>query len=115
MRLSDLQEDELYNAKKLDLMAKTSMQASAELSAEPFASKYPESTKITIQYLNGDAEAHFCGEAFGMPKRPLSNADLVDKFNDCLRFGGVLERKFDLKNVDLSLLATEVLSSTRLS
>lgn len=115
VRLADLEENEMHNAQKLGLMAKTSMQASAKLSEEPLASECPESTKITIRFVNGDAETHFCGEAFGMPRRPLSNADLIEKFNDCLRFCGLPERNIDLENVDLSLLATEVLAATRLS
>ncbi|MCJ8309939.1 MAG: MmgE/PrpD family protein [Rhizobiaceae bacterium] len=115
VRLADLEEVELHDALKLGLMAKTSMLASAELSEEPLASECPESTKITIRYVSGETETHFCGEAFGMPRRPLSDADLVEKFNDCLRFGGLVERPIDLQGVDLSLLATEVLGATRLS
>ena len=112
VRLADLEPDEIAAPSKHALMDKVTMRASPDLSAEPMASRFPESTRITIRFRDGETRTHLCEEAIGMPNRPLSDADLVDKFNACLRFAGLPDEDVDLTRTDLAALAARVIGAT---
>ncbi|UWQ75824.1 MmgE/PrpD family protein [Leisingera sp. M658] len=112
VRLQDLSAAELADDAKQWIMDRVTTRICPELSAEPMASDFPESTRVTFKYADGVSRTHFCGEAFGMPNRPLSNGDLIRKFNECLNFAGLAQHEIDLQTVDLLELAAKVLWET---
>ena len=67
---------------------------------------------LSIRFRDGETKTHLFEEAIGMPNRPLSDADLVDKFNACLRFAGLPDEDVDLTRTDLAALAARVIGAT---
>ncbi|MGC1430402.1 MAG: MmgE/PrpD family protein [Albidovulum sp.] len=110
VRLQDLAEDELTNPEKRALMQRVTSDHAPDLSTEAMQSRYPESARVTLTLKNGQTATHFCGEAFGMPARPLTDQDLTDKFTDCLSFAGISVTAPDLARADLLDLAARILS-----
>jgi hypothetical protein len=58
---------------------------------------------------DGSVFSTFCGEAFGMPARPLTDQDLARKFMDCLIFANIQTDLPDPLNGDLLALAEHIL------
>ena len=88
------------------------MRSADELSTPPESIDFPESTRLTITFKDGQEITGFCGEAFGMPNRPLADHDLLDKFNDCLAFAGKTQPAPDLTKFGLIDLADQVFRSS---
>ncbi len=88
VRLRDLAEDEVKGSEKTDLMNRVTVRVAPDLSTAEMRSLYPESARIAILLKDGRRLDGFCGEAYGMPQRPMSDKDLLSKFADCLTFAG---------------------------
>ena len=102
-RLCDLSSEVIASPKTLALMGLVSKTVDPELSTDEMRKKYPESARVTLILKDGQKFEGFCGEAYGMPGNPFSEADLTDKFSDCLRFAG--------HNSEMATrIATEILS-----
>jgi hypothetical protein len=69
--------------------------------------RYPESARLTVTLGAGRVVAGFCGEAYGMPGRPLTDEDLHSKFTDCVDFAGGLVPNGKLDGTDLLDLARD--------
>lgn len=89
VRLEDLSDQELTDPVKAQLRQKISIATSARLSSDEMRAKYPESASVRIEMTDGRIAEDFCGEAYGMPNRPLSDASLIEKFRDCLTVAGI--------------------------
>lgn len=88
VRLDDLEQKIIDSQKIQSLMRFVEKRVSPELSTDAMRETYPESAKVTLKLKNGGEEVGFCGEAYGMPGRPLSDDDLYLKFIECLSFAG---------------------------
>lgn len=105
VRLDDLQPGEMASPEKHALMDKIVMRVADDLSSSPLSETAPESTRLTITFGDGQKISGFCGEAFGMPNRPLTDNDLINKFNSCIEFAGnvcPLEEMSKLEIIKLS-------------
>ncbi|WP_159087057.1 MmgE/PrpD family protein [Loktanella sp. Alg231-35] len=111
VRLQDLSLAELNNRKKQDLMQRVTTRNADDLSTPPESVDFPESVRLTITFKDGQTITGFCGEAFGMPNRPLANHDLQNKFNDCLAFAGKTQIAPDLNEFSLVGLADQIFFS----
>jgi 2-methylcitrate dehydratase PrpD len=109
VRLDDLSPHEIGAAEKAALMAKVSTAVASDLSTDAMRTRYPESARLTVTLGAGRIVAGFCGEAYGMPGRPLTDEDLHSKFTDCVDFAGGLVPNEKLDGTDLLDLAGDVL------
>ncbi|MGB3147915.1 MAG: MmgE/PrpD family protein [Paracoccaceae bacterium] len=109
VRLQDLVGAELADPAKRDLMGRVTTAEAADLSTEAMQARFPESARLTLTLKDGRSASHFCGEAFGMPARPLSDQDLTRKFADCLGFAGQEVPATDLARDDMLALAERIL------
>jgi 2-methylcitrate dehydratase PrpD len=109
VRLQDLGDNELSTPEKRDLMQRVTMKLAADLAGDDMQRRYPESTRITLTLKDGRRATQLCGEAFGMPARPLSDVDLTRKFADCLNFADMATPVPDLATGDLLVLAERIL------
>ncbi len=107
--LDDLELDSIKSRQKIDLMEKVTVSVAKDLSTNLMKDKYPESARLKIILSDGRTLRGFCGEAYGMPGRPLSDKDLLSKFHNCLDVCGRSVDAFDLKSVNLLGLAAELL------
>lgn len=105
VRLDDLTADALTAPDKAAIMARVTVQIADDLSVPPSNTDFPESTRLTFSFTDGSSASGFCGEAYGMPNRPLSDADLGDKFASCLAFAGRSIPCGQAPTTSLSLLA----------
>ncbi|WP_162200123.1 MmgE/PrpD family protein [Kiloniella spongiae] len=105
VRLKDLQLAEIQSDRKRALMERVTIRVAEDLSSSPMREKYPESTRLTILFAGGKTTSGFCGEAFGMPNRPLTDKDLIKKFNDCLTFAGCSLKTPDLCTFEIIKMA----------
>jgi len=86
VRLSDLNLDFLYSSEQQSLMRKVQISVAEDLSTDDMHKRFPESARAEIILHDGSKRTGFCGEAYGMPARPLSDLDFHGKFQDCLNF-----------------------------
>ncbi len=112
VRLDDLLEAEITSSEKQSLMDKVSMTLSQELSSDQMRRLHPESAKITLHLIDGSSLSGFCGQAYGMPSRPLTENDLTDKFQSCMEFAGLSSRGKPEKIQKLLILSDEVMSNS---
>lgn len=84
VRLKDLNSEYITSPEVRTLMGRVVKKVDPALSTDAIREKYPESARVTIVLKNGQRFGGFCGEAYGMPGRPLSNEDLITKFINCL-------------------------------
>lgn len=87
VRLEDISDTAIHDGITRDVMAKVAKAVDPALSTDEMRKKFPESARVKIKFTNGTNREAFCGEAYGMPGRPLSDRDLADKFTRCARFG----------------------------
>ncbi len=112
VRLADLTSQEITSDEKHVLMDLVSITQSDDLSTDDMRNKYPESARIRLRLKDGRVLEGFCGEAYGMPGRPMSDKDLLEKFSSCLTFGCVApSEQIDIEG-DLKTLARQILSAT---
>ena len=96
VRLSDLNLDFLHSSEHQSLMRKVQISVAEDLSTDEMRKRFPESARAEIILIDGSKRSGFCGEAYGMPARPLSDADFFKKFRDCLNFAGCPEVTEDI-------------------
>ncbi len=84
--LRDLEPKEITMENKQKLMKRINTFVVDDLSGDDMRARYPESVRLTLSLADGRVSSGFCGEAYGMPRRPLSDRDLVDKYFNCLSF-----------------------------
>ena len=108
VRLEDLEDCELSSRPKRELMERVTTHLAEDLSSPQMREKYPESARITLSFSNNETVTGFCGDAYGMPNRPLSDGDMVAKFNDCAAFAGRELRVTDLRDCNLVDLAQQL-------
>lgn len=113
VRLQDLAPDALADPAKQGLMDRAAIQTSAEMSTEAMRARYPEGARIRLRLKDGSQFEDFCGEAYGMPNRPLSDADLAAKFHSCLDFGAIAGPQNVLETGNLKTLALSVVGFAR--
>lgn len=102
VRLADLNSETIQAPVIKTLMQRVQISVAEDLSTTEIRERYPESARVRIVLNNGEERTGFCGEAYGMPGRPLSDADFIRKFRECLTFAGCLA---DVKNIfDNSIL-----------
>lgn len=86
VRLADLNVETLQSTKIQDLMKKVRITEAEDLSTDDMLKRYPESARVRVVLKNSVERKGFCGEAYGMPKRPLSDSDFIGKVRDCITF-----------------------------
>ncbi len=110
--IDDLDENEISSSLKRSLMERVSVTRSAELSGDSMRVHHPESAKITVHLTNGEIVSGFCGQAYGMPSRPLSETDLISKFYNCVKFARLQNVSRPQKIQKLLILSQEIISSS---
>jgi 2-methylcitrate dehydratase PrpD len=109
VRLADLQPEEMITERIAAIMKKVTSDVAEDLSTEEMRNQYPESARLTVTLVDGRVKSGFCGEAYGMPKRPLSDEDIIKKFKECLQFAEVCVPDFSLMETNLLHLSSEIL------
>ncbi|MBL4907528.1 MAG: MmgE/PrpD family protein, partial [Sneathiella sp.] len=108
VRLSDLNKEFLHSSEQQTLMKKIEICIADDLSTEDMRKRFPECAQVEILLKDGTKLSGFCGEAYGMPNRPLSDADFCSKIEDCLVFAGCQEVP-DILDKDVLPLAADLL------
>ena len=88
VRFEDLGIEEIQSEKKVRFMSTVTVERSEDLSSEEMQSRFPESTRLTIKFKNGESAEGFCGTAKGMPENPLTDQELISKFENSLAHAG---------------------------
>lgn len=88
VRLEDLEQQAIFDPQKERIVRAVRIETADDLSRPPSSIDFPESTRLSLTFNDGSCVTGFCGEAYGMPNRPLSEFDLVAKFEACLAFVG---------------------------
>ncbi|MCP5085923.1 MAG: MmgE/PrpD family protein, partial [Rhodobacteraceae bacterium] len=96
VRLGDLNCKTLQAPAIKRLMQKVQISVDDDLSTEEMRERFPESARVRVVLKNGEQRTGFCGEAYGMPGRPLNDIDFIQKFRECLTFARCLA---DVKNI----------------
>jgi len=108
VRLQDLNVDVILSAPIQALMAKVQILEAADLSTNEARQRFPESARVRIILKDQTEHAGFCGEAYGMPGKPLSDVDFLAKFRDCLAFADCVPGKKDILQTGFLLIAAEL-------
>jgi len=108
VRLSDLNLDFLHSSEQQSLMRKVQISVAEDLSTDDMRKRFPESARAEIILNDGSKRSGFCGEAYGMPTRPLSDVDFLGKFRDCINFAGCPEVTEDILGQDVLRLAASL-------
>ena len=85
---------------KSALMARVSVKRAPDLSTDEMRKKYPESIRLTLTLSDGRSATGFCGVARGMPERPLSDAELLEKFHAAGAYADVSLPRVDIADFD---------------
>ena len=85
---------------KAALMARVSVKRAPDLSTEAMREKYPESIRLTLSLKDGRTAAGFCGTARGMPERPLSDEELLEKFRASVAYAGISLPRVEMADFD---------------
>ena len=105
VRLEDLTPEAITAPDRAAIMARVSVEIADDLSVPPLSADFPESARLTLTFTDGSTVSGFCGEAYGMPNHPLTEADLCAKFASCMVFAGRRAPAGLSSNCSLSLLA----------
>lgn len=108
VRLDDLNVETIGSAKTRNLMAKTRINEVADLLTDEMRQRFPENARVKILLKDRTERTGFCGEAYGMPGNPLSDADFLQKFQDCLAFAECTTTAPDIIQAELLSLAAEL-------
>lgn len=108
VRLSDLNLDFLQSEAQQSLMQKVKISVAEDLSTDDMRKRFPESARAEIILNDGSKRSGFCGEAYGMPARPLSDVDFIGKFRDCLNFADCPEVTGNILGQDVLRLAASL-------
>ncbi|MEM7441794.1 MAG: MmgE/PrpD family protein [Pseudomonadota bacterium] len=109
VRLEDLTENAIGDQSKRALMERVETRVAPDLSTDVMRAKYPESARIVVTLADGQEIEGFCGSARGMPTRPLSDDEVLGKFEDCLVHAGSRVPKISFDSTDLVALADSIL------
>ena len=85
---------------KSALMARVSTKRAPDLSTDEMRKKYPECIRLTLTLNDGRSATGFCGMARGMPERPLSDEELLEKFRVAGAYAGVSLPRVDIADFD---------------
>jgi 2-methylcitrate dehydratase PrpD len=96
VRLEDLDHSSLQSVEMASLMERVQISVAKDLSTEDMCKRYPESARVRIVLNDASERKGFCGEAYGMPGRPLSDTDFLHKFLECLTFAA---RNADVQDI----------------
>ncbi|MEM9631655.1 MAG: MmgE/PrpD family protein [Pseudomonadota bacterium] len=88
VRFEDLLPHAVGQPEKAALMARVRTVRAADLSTDTMRDKFPESARLTLTLKDGRTASGFCGTAYGMPDNPLSEEDLLSKFETAVAFAG---------------------------
>jgi 2-methylcitrate dehydratase PrpD len=113
VQLADLTGAALDDSAKTDLMRKVRKKVTCDPPPEQACGQQPEWARITLTLLDGPKRSGFLAGAYGMPDRPLSDADLVGKYQECLSYTGVDDPVSDPLTGDFSVLAPRLIEATR--
>ena len=100
VRFEDLAPGAAVSPQMSSLMARVSVKRAPDLSTDEMRAKYPESTRLTLTLCDGRSATGFCGMARGMPERPLSDAELLEKFHAAGAYAGVSLPEVDIADFD---------------
>ena len=99
VRFEDLTHS-IVSPEKAALMARVSVERAPDLSTDEMRRKYPESIRLTLTLKNGRSATGFCGAARGMPQRPLSDEELLEKFLAAGAYAGISLPRVDVADFD---------------
>ncbi len=85
---------------KAAIMARVSVKRAPDLSTDAMRKKYPESIRLTLTLKDGRSAAGFCGAARGMPERPLSDEELLEKFHAAGAYAGLTLPEVEIEDFD---------------
>lgn len=108
VRLQDLNSETIHSADIRSLMGKTRIYEADDLSTDEARQKFPESARVRILLKDTTERTGFCGEAYGMPGKPLSDEDFLQKVQDCLAFADCSATVARIHHADLLLLAAHL-------
>ena len=100
VRFEDVAPGACVTPEKSAIMARVSVKRAADLSTDAMRGKYPESARLTLTLSDGSSSAGFCGTARGMPERPLSDKDLLEKFRASGTYAGVSLPRIEVADFD---------------
>ena len=100
VRFEDLAPGAAVSPEKSSLMARVSVKRAPDLSTDEMRAKYPESIRLTLTLCDGRSATGFCGVARGMPERPLSDEELLEKFHAAGAYAGVSLPEVDIADFD---------------
>ena len=100
VRFEDLAPSAGVSPQMSSLMARVSVKRAPDLSTDEMRRKYPESIRLTLTLNDGRSATGFCGMARGMPERPLSDAELLEKFHAAGAYAGVSLPRVDIADFD---------------
>lgn len=86
VRFEDLLPENMQTSEKTDLIARVTTESAKDLSTDQMRKKYPESARLTVTLKDGRSASGFCGSARGMPDNPLSDTELISKFETALTY-----------------------------
>ena len=91
---------EAISPEKAAIMARVSVKRAPDLSSDEMRAKYPESIRLTLILNDGRSATGFCGTARGMPERPLSDEELLDKFRATGAYAGISLPRVEMADFD---------------
>ena len=100
VRFEDLAPGAGADPKRAALMARVTTKRALDLSTDEMREKYPESIRLTLTLGDGRSATGFCGVARGMPERPLSDRELLEKFHAAGAYAGVSLPPVDIADFD---------------
>ena len=89
VRFEDLAPGTGRDPAKRAVMERVTTERAADPSTGEVRAEYSEGTRFTLTLNDGRSATGFCGIAHGMPERPLSDTDLLDKLLAAGAFAGV--------------------------
>ena len=89
VRFEDLAPGAGRDPAKRAVMERVTTERAADPSTGEVRAEYSEGTRLTLTLNDGRSATGFCGIAHGMPERPLSDTDLLNKLLAAGAFAGV--------------------------
>ncbi len=108
VRLQDLNIETIHSVGIHTLMRKTRIYEADDLSTDEARRQFPESARVRVLLKDTTKRTGFCGEAYGMPGKPLSDEDFLQKVQDCLAFADCSATAARIHHTDLLLLAAHL-------
>ena len=89
VRFEDLTPAALTDPACAELMARVHWRASPDFDGPQTTDTAPEPARVTLTDTAGRTHTGTCLAAYGMPTRPMSDADLITKFETAATFAAV--------------------------